>query len=125
MIKRNKTNPYEPETNHDKYMIDLNDSQYQSPWRLLALFQYAASNDLNLSSSTIRSALQEMNDKQDPEKMIKVMDKYMKDIAIFYWGPGDNSDDVEDIIQPYKESKTVNTQENLEENKKKYTKRSK
>lgn len=118
-----------PTVDHEKYYIDMNSPEYQSVWRLMSLFQYVSKHDLKLPKVTVSKVFKKMDKTEDPKELAKIMDKYMKDIAVFYWGPKEESEiqskKKESIEEKPLPKTKKSTQTSLEENMKKHTKASK
>lgn len=109
------TKKTDPVVNDRKYYVDLNEPQFKSVWRLMSLFQYAAKNDLNISKAQTTRTLNQM-EKLTIDEVVKLMDKHMNKIAVFYWGEDNETvNTAEKILKP--EPNTVaSTQTALERN---------
>lgn len=75
------------ETTH----VDLNESAFQQRWRLMAMFNRVAHNEAKLSKKLIRKAYNEMEAQRGKgvDPIIKIIDNYIGDHVVFYYGPGD------------------------------------
>lgn len=69
--------------------IDLNESAYQSRWRLMAAFQTIAKKEASLTSKKIKAAFSKMEKTSGIDELVKIIDDYIGDHIMFYWGDGD------------------------------------